>query len=208
MDNPTLFQQFLLGFKSSFLGSLPLGMLNMTILQMAIACQFRPAMLFSIGASLVGFFQIFLTLASMNVLLSIPRLGDGLSLISVVVLVFLGIQNLRSKTPKGKIFGQKSAFYWGLKLSLANVLIYPFWLLWGNVFVQNHWLLPQFQAITVFSIGASLGTLLAFGLFVFFGKIVMQHLTQLQNTMNKLVAMTFFGFAAFQLYTVFKHHIG
>ena len=56
-----------LGFTSSFIGTLPLGMLNLTVLQLSLANRQKQAIAFSLGATVIEFAQIGLTLLGMNV---------------------------------------------------------------------------------------------------------------------------------------------
>jgi threonine/homoserine/homoserine lactone efflux protein len=196
-----MFHQFWLGLTSSFVGTLPLGMLNLTVLQLALANRQKQAVMFSFGASVIEFFQIGITLLGMNVLLAIPQLGTIISIISIPVLVYLGIKNFKkSSNTEGVILTPQNAFYQGIVLGFANVVVYPFWLLWGHVFVQNGWLIPTPMAYFYFSLGAGLGTFVGFFTFILLGKILWKRLTRLQNIMDKVIGYTFLGFAAFQFY--------
>ncbi len=199
-----------LGFTSSFIGTLPFGMLNLTILQLSLANRQKQAIAFSLGATVIEFAQIGLTLLGMNVLLTIPQLGNIFSIISIPVLIYLAIQNLKKgshtegsnpETSGGQLT-TKSTFYQGVVLGFANVIVYPFWLLWGNIFVQNGWLSPTPLAYFYFSLAAAMGTFGAFLFFILLGKILWKQLTSLQGMIDKLIAYTFLGFAAFQFYTV------
>ncbi len=84
-----------LGFTSSFIGTLPFGMLNLTILQLSLANRQKQAIAFSLGATVIEFAQIGLTLLGMNVLLTIPQLSNIFSIFSIPVLIYLAIQNLK-----------------------------------------------------------------------------------------------------------------
>ena len=147
-----------LGFSSSFIGTLPLSMLNLTILQMTLSNKQQQAFTFSLGASVVEFFQIGITLLGMSALLSVPYLSTIFAVVSIPILIFLAIQNLKKKAhTEGVTLLPKNAFYQGLVLGFANVVVYPFWLLWGNVFVQNGWLKPEPIAYFYFSLSAAVG---------------------------------------------------
>jgi threonine/homoserine/homoserine lactone efflux protein len=202
-----------LGFTSSFIGTLPLGMLNLTVLQLSLANRQKQAIAFSLGATVIEFAQILMTLLGMNVLLAIPQLSNIFSVISIPILIYLAIQNFKKGTntegsnpaEESGLRGQlstKSTFYQGIVLGFANVVVYPFWLLWGNVFVQNGWLTPSPIAYFYFSFAAAIGTFGAFLFFILIGKILWKRLTKLQSVIDKLIAFTFLGFAAFQFYTV------
>jgi threonine/homoserine/homoserine lactone efflux protein len=190
-----------LGFTSSFLGTLPLGMLNLTILQLALAKKREQAFWFSLGATVIEFLQIGITLLGMNVLLTIPQLSQGIALISIPVLLYLGFVNLKKRSDtEGASLTTKSAFRQGMVLAFANVVVYPYWLLWGHLFVQNGWLQPTPTAYFYFSFSAAIGTLGAFLFFILLGKIMWKRLNRVQYVIDKVIAFSFFGFAAFQFF--------
>jgi threonine/homoserine/homoserine lactone efflux protein len=192
-----------LGFTSSFIGTLPLGMLNLTVLQLSLANRQKQAISFSLGASVIEFVQIGVTLLGMNVLLAIPQLSNVFSLISIPILIYLAVKNLKKgKNTEGGYLTAQSTFYQGIVLGFANVVVYPFWLLWGNIFVQNGWLSPTTTAYFYFSFAAAVGTFGAFLFFILLGKVLWKRLARLQGVIDKLIAYTFLGFAAFQFYTV------
>lgn len=194
-------QHLWIGFSSSFIGALPLGVLNMTVLKFALTNQQRKALEFSLGAVLVEFFQVFITLLGLNVLLSIPYLKEILGVISIPILVYLAIVNLKAKPNLNESEGgQYSSFTRGVLLSLANVLIYPFWILWGSVFIQNGWLPPNTNAYFIFSLGAGAGAMGGYLVFIILGKLMWKYVTQLQQYINQVLAFTFFGFAVWQGY--------
>ena len=203
MSYNEILQHLWLGFTSSFIGTLPLGMLNLTVLQLSLADRQKQAIAFSLGATVIEFVQIGVTLLGMNVLLAIPQLSNIFSIISIPILVYLAVKNLKKDSnTEGGALTPKSTFYQGIVLGFANVIVYPFWLLWGNIFVQNGWLTPTPMAYFYFSFAAALGTFGAFLFFILLGKILWKRLTRLQGIIDKLIAYTFLGFAAFQFYTV------
>jgi hypothetical protein len=194
-----------LGFASSFIGTLPLSTLNLSILKLALDNRHQAALSFTYSASIVEFIQVCLTLPLLGVLASIPNLKAGFALISIPVLLFLGYKSYKTavNTEGGKMV-ENDGFKQGLLLGCANVMVYPFWLLWGHVFVNNGWLKLDFASLSIFCIGAGIGTFLAFLVFVFLGKILWKRLSPLQFLINRLIALTFFGFAFLQLYNVVK----
>ena len=203
MSYNDILQHLWLGFTSSFIGTLPLGMLNLTVLQLSLANRQKQAIAFSWGATIIEFVQILITLLGMNVLLTIPQLSNIFSIISIPVLIYLAVQNFKKgSNTEGVLLSPKSTFYQGIVLGFANVIVYPFWLLWGNIFVQNGWLIPTPEAYFYFSFAAAMGTFGAFLFFILLGKILWKRLTRLQGIIDKLIAFTFLGFAAFQFYTV------
>ena len=196
---------FLLGLISSFIGTLPLSTLNLSILKLALANQHRQALSFTFGASIIEFVQLCLTLYLMNVLSNIDNFKTGIAIISIPILLFLGYKSYKTSVNINKgVKVENDGFKQGIVLSLANVIVYPFWLLWGQIFVRNGWLKTDISALSVFSIGAGIGTLFAFLIFVYLGKLLWERLYHLQFLINKLIAFTFFGFAILQFYSIVK----
>jgi threonine/homoserine/homoserine lactone efflux protein len=197
-----------LGVTSSFIGALPLGMLNLSVLKLSLAGRQSAAFTFSLGVVFVEFFQILLTLTALPLFLALPQLNAFLQWVSIPILCFLGYkaweaprQNATEKQPH---FIGKHFFAKGIGLSLANVLIYPFWVIWGNTFVQNGVLSAHFSAFFSFSMGACFGTMAAFCIFIFLGKALKPHLQKFEKHTNRLISLAFFGFAGFQVFTRIK----
>ena len=190
---------------SSFLGTLPLSTLNLSILKLALANRHQSALSFTYSASIVEFIQVCLTLPLIGILATIPDLKTGFALVSIPILIVLGCKSYKTSinTEGGKTI-ENDGFKQGLLLSCANIMVYPFWLLWGHVFVTHGWLKTDFASLSIFCIGAGIGTFLAFLVFVFLGKILWKRLYHLQFLINRLIAFTFFGFAVLQLCTILK----
>lgn len=194
-----------LGLVSSFIGTLPLSTLNLSILKLALANRHQSALSFTYSASIVEFIQVCLTLPLLGILTAIPNLKAGFALVSIPILVFLGYKSYKTAVnTEGGNVNDNDGFKQGLILSCTNMMVYPFWLLWGHVFVSNDWLKLDFASLSLFCIGAGIGTFLAFLVFVFLGKILWKRLYHLQFLINRLIALTFFGFAVLQLCSVFK----
>ncbi len=212
---PSITSEITLGITSSFMGTLPLSMLNMSILQLSLDGKYRAAWAFLMGAALIEFCQIVLTLIGMQWLLTIPHLTAILTCVSIPILLIIGIKTWKTPTKeieidklpinsnisKTDILYQNTPYFRnGFILSAMNVMTYPFWLLWGNVFVQNGWLTPQYSDIMAFSLGACIGTVGAFGSFIILGKLIHPYLNTVQSRFNQVLGATFVGFACVQLF--------
>ena len=203
--SPTIFSIFWLGITGSFMGALPLGMLNLSILQLSLEGRQRTAFWFGLGAAVIECVQILLTLLCMQLLFQIPYLTTVLTVVSIPILIVLGIKTwqtpLSKNRPKTALEEKIStSFRRGGILSLANVLVYPFWLLWGNVFVQNGWLTTEPLSLTTFSAGAGIGTMGAFICFIVLGKLINPYLGSVQKGFNRFVGATFLCFACIQIF--------
>src|SRR5688572_29425867 len=123
-------QNFLLAFVFSFLGSIPTGTLNLTVLQLGLEKKINIAWRFAIAAALIEYPYAWLAVAFKNLITSSPVILSNFKLISAVVMVVLGVFNLWS-AHKPTVFMKKfqeSGFRRGLLLSILNPLTMPFWI--------------------------------------------------------------------------------
>jgi threonine/homoserine/homoserine lactone efflux protein len=194
-----------LGFVSSFVGTLPLSTLNLTILKLGLANRHREALSFTYAATLVEWLQVSLTLFLIHFLSAIPNLKQGFAVVSIPILLFLGYKAYKTRvnTEGGETI-QNDGFKQGILLSLANVMVYPFWLLWGHIFIEKGWLPTDTASLTIFCTGVGVGTFAGLLCFVGLGKLFWKRLYHFQFYINKLIALAFFGFAILNMYTVLR----
>jgi len=132
----------------------------------------------------------------------------GIAIASIPILVFLGYKSCVTSTNTEKsVEVEENGFRQGVLVSLMNLMVYPFWLLWGQIFVRNGWLQTDISTLGVFSIGAGIGTLFAFLCFVYLGKLLWKRLNYLQFLINKLIAFVFWGFAVLLNHKMMKKRI-
>ena len=83
MDIAIIATHIWFGFITSFLGSLPVGMINVTAVEVTVSRGYSRAFLFSVGASLVELLQAFVALYFLQYLLQVPELDFWFMLISI-----------------------------------------------------------------------------------------------------------------------------
>ena len=125
-----LLQNFLVAVIFSFLGSIPPGTLNLTVIQLGIEKKMNLAWRFAIAAALIEYPYAWMAVAFEGWITSSPVIMSNFKLISAVVLILLGGLNIASSqrvTVFTKKF-QESGFRRGVMLSLLNPLVMPFWI--------------------------------------------------------------------------------
>lgn len=123
-------QNFLFAFLFSFLGSIPPGTLNLTVLQLGIEKKMNIAWRFAIAAALIEYPYAWLAVTFEGWITSSPVILDNFKLISAIVMIFLGVVNIWS-AQKPTVFVKKfqeSGFRRGVILSVLNPLAMPFWI--------------------------------------------------------------------------------
>lgn len=123
-------QNFLFAFLFSFLGSIPPGTLNLTVLQLGIEKKMNIAWRFAIAAALIEYPYAWLAVAFEGWITSSPVILDNFKLISAIVMISLGVVSIWSAQKPTVIVSkfQESGFRRGLILGVLNPLAMPFWI--------------------------------------------------------------------------------
>ncbi len=157
---------FMAGAGVSFLGSLPPGILNATIVQVTLRNGIRAAGWFALACVLVEVAYSYVAVLLATSLLRLGRFAYVIELFSTGLLLVAGIYYVRKKTFQTTSTVIKHPFYLGIGLSIINVVAIPFWLVYtsllsglGLVRVMDS------QGVSLYLSGIGLGTLLALLLF-------------------------------------------
>ncbi|MFA8300114.1 MAG: LysE family transporter [Hyphomicrobiales bacterium] len=192
--------EFLIGFAASFLGSLPVGMLNLTVMDISIRRGPKYVTLFSGGAASVEFIQAFIGvyfsswfLMNQNITLFFEVMVLPLFLTLAIVYFF---KDKSSTGNKAEI--KNSEFAKGVWLSFLNPLPIPFWIFYATYFHAEHWISFSTTSIIVFVLGIAAGTftaLLAFGKMSIF---IASKIKKINAWINKIIASAFFVLFIYQ----------
>ena len=171
----------------SFLGSIPLGSLNLTAIQIYLKSDFKSVVYFSLSASIVEFFYSYLAIKGEIYISENNFINSIFSYISILVFLLLGFSNLKSKNNNinlEKISYQNSFLKFnysqpirkGFILSVLNPQAIPFWIILSNFLKKEGFV--QFQSIAdilYYTIGVAFGTFFCLlTLTLFAGKILKQ----------------------------------
>ncbi|MBP7283986.1 MAG: LysE family transporter [Leptospiraceae bacterium] len=202
---------FFIAFAVSFLGSIPLGSLNLTALQIYLQRQFSSVVYFSLAASIVELFYSYFAIEGEIFLSTNPFLNQIFSFITIIVFLFLGFINLTAKAKPisseslhalNILFEPKKFYFFrkGLILSILNPQAIPFWLVLSNFLVNQD--LVQFYStanIIYYTLGVAFGTffcLLTFALLA--GRILKQKQIRME-LLNRAIGILFIVIVFFQI---------
>jgi len=197
-------QNFLLAFLFSFLGSLPPGTLNLTVLQLGLEKKTTIAWRFAIAAALIEYPYAWLAVTFESFITSSPAVLDNFKLISSVVMMLLGGLNLWTAT-KPTVFTKKfqeSGFRRGIILSILNPLAMPFWIaITAYLNIQGWISLSSDTHLHSYLLGISLG---AFTLLIIVAYLAKRMMTALQPG-SKLKLIPGFVLLAFGAYAFIEY---
>ncbi len=121
---------FIAAFALSFVGTIPPGTLNLSVLQLGLENKLKAAWQFSIAAALVEYPYCWIAIHFETLITSTPGIEENFERIGASVMLILGILNLVSlrrqhiKKVDAKTFG----FGKGLMLGILNPLAIPYWI--------------------------------------------------------------------------------
>ena len=159
----SLLQTFLLALIFSFLGSIPPGTLNLTVLRLGLEQKINIAWRFSLAAAIIEYPYAWLALLFEDWITSSPAIVNNFTLISAIVMITLGILTIRSasKHPKYVDTIRESGFRKGLLLGILNPLALPFWIGITAYLKSQGWItLSSAAEVHSYLFGISLGALI------------------------------------------------
>ncbi|MCF6133121.1 hypothetical protein [Flavobacterium wongokense] len=125
------------GFLVSFLGSIPLGYLNVVGFEVYNKEGFRPTIFFLLGVICIEFLVIYFTLVFADRLAKNEKLTkyiEGFSVLFMFILAAVFYFSSKSKTEMASL--DYSPFVLGIVLSCLNFVQIPFWTGW-NLYLLN-----------------------------------------------------------------------
>jgi threonine/homoserine/homoserine lactone efflux protein len=205
-----LLRIFLTGMFISFLGSLPLGTLNVAAMQIAISDGLQPAFLFSLGSLTAEVIYVRLSLIAMDWVRKQHKIFKILEWVTLAIVVALAISSfyaaIHPKVHKNFILSSTlNRYLLGLFMSAVNPVQIPFWFGWSTVLFTKKILLPKNTHYNIYIIGIGLGTLAGNCLFIFGGKLIANSISNNENVLNWVIGCIFGITALIQLYKMYKH---
>lgn len=196
---------FLAAWLASFLGTLPFGPVNLSVVDTTIRQSFRAGLWFSAAAAIVEIGQSFVALHFNH---SISAYLDSHIWAKVfTAFVFLGIglafmlRRNQAGLPRRK-WSQNSHFARGLFVALLNPQAIPFWIFVLAYFENSQYMHlsshHSLQIVLAFFLGVSLGKLGALMLFGLLGQAISRRSHLIQGWMNKAVGGILIGIGLLQ----------
>lgn len=195
-----LFLIFFLGFFFSFIGSIPPGSINLSVLQLAMKGLLNAALRFALAATIIEFIYAYIAVEFQLLITSSKLVQANFHIISALVLIFLGLFNLFMKKNPGKL-AQKlevSGFRKGILISLANPLAIPFWIAITVYIEGNGWINLSRETIFIYITGISLGTLSLLSVVAFLSAKVAP-LVKNPNLIRKIPGIVLLGLGLYSL---------
>ncbi len=202
---------FFWGLIISFLGSLPLGTLNVAAMQIGIQESIKNAMYFSVGSLLVEMVYVRLSLVGIDWVRKQDRLMKIMEWITLAIIVALAIGSFVAASKSGgaaknvMLQNNMHRFLLGMFMCAINPVQIPFWFGWSTVLFSKKILEPNNTQYNTYIIGIGLGTLSGNCVFIFGGKWMVQRIANSQQYLNWVIGGIFALTAVIQLIKMMRH---
>jgi threonine/homoserine/homoserine lactone efflux protein len=163
-------QVFLTGLFFSFIGSIPPGTLNVTVLQLGLEKKKNVALRFALAVAIIEYPYAWIAVAFEGWLTSSPVIIENFQLITALVMTTLGIFTLwASRKPSTfSVKFSESGFRRGIILSMLNPMAIPYWMGATAYFKAQGWIDISTQGLVhSYVFGTSVGAMLLLTLFIF-----------------------------------------
>ncbi len=195
----------------SFLGSLPLGTLNVAAMQIGIQESVKNAVYFSLGSLLVEMIYVRISLVGVDWIRRQEKLMKAMewfTLINIIALATGSFMAAASKAGDAKnvfLENDMHRFLLGMFMSAINPVQIPFWFGWSTVLFTKKILDPVKVHYNMYIVGIGLGTLAGNCVFIFGGKWLVQRITNSQQYINWVIGGIFAITAIIQAIKMIRH---
>ncbi len=186
---------FFLGVVASFVGTIPFGPINLSVVDATLKQSLKAAVSMSIAAALVEILQSFIALhCGLLVTMSIEHY-PVVKIIVFSLFILIGFLFFFKKTEsnveekKSKL--KASNFTKGAIVGLLNPQAIPFWVFVFTYFQMSHWIDYQLWHVIALLIGVSVGKFLALLMYGLLSLAVAKRIQTLSTYMNKIIGSIF-----------------
>jgi threonine/homoserine/homoserine lactone efflux protein len=161
---------FVFAFAFSFMGTIPPGTLNLTVLQLGLEAKVKQALRFSLAASLMEYPYCWIAIGFEELITSSPAVVSNFEKLGAIVMLVIGLLNLISlrRTSKGASAVKGAGFTKGLMLGLLNPLAMPYWIGITAYLKSQQWVsLDSVASVQAYLAGVVLGAFVFYVLVTF-----------------------------------------
>ena len=193
----------------SFLGSLPLGTLNVAAMQISVTDGIISAIFFSLGSLLVEIIYVRISLVGMDWIRKQEKLFKILEWITLLIVLALAVFSFYAALHPGDkknivLSSTLPKFFLGAMMCAVNPVQIPFWFGWSTVLFTKKVLLPRNDHYNTYITGIGIGTFIGNCIFIFGGRLMVEQLNSNQDVLNWVIGGIFAITAIIQLWKIIQ----
>ncbi len=202
------------GFLVSFIGSIPLGYLNIVGFEVYSKTGIENLGFYLLGVISIEVFVIYFTLIFANKLLQNKKLLKYIELFSIFfmfLLAYIFYSQSEAKVEEENVlekYSNYSPYLIGVVLSCLNVIQIPFWCGWNLYLINGNYVEAKSNLKFLYVIGTLLGTFFGMLAFVLFLNLVTESSNGLSKyLMSHIIPLFFIGMGLFQAFKFYKKYL-
>jgi threonine/homoserine/homoserine lactone efflux protein len=205
-----LLRVFFWGMLISFLGSLPMGTLNVTAMQIGIQESIQNALLFALGSLTVEMIYVRISLVGIDWVSRQDKLMRVMQWVTLGIIIALATGSIiaalhPSEAAKNVVLQNKlHRTLLGMFMCAINPVQIPFWFGWSAVLFSKKILQPVAAQYNSYIVGIGIGTLLGNAVFIFGGIFLVKHIQNSEAYINWVIGSIFTLTAFIQLFKILK----
>ena len=193
----------------SFLGSLPLGTLNIASMQISISNGIIAALQFSLGSLIAEMIYVRLSLVAMDWIRKKEFIFKMLEWITLAIVLLLALSSFYAAThPSVKenivLSSSLPKILLGFTMSAVSPAQIPFWFGWSTVLLSKKILLPVNKHYNSYIVGIGIGTMIGNCVFIFGGQLIADKLHNNEQILNWVIGGIFLITAIIQIWKMTK----
>ncbi|MEO6732807.1 MAG: LysE family transporter [Ferruginibacter sp.] len=201
---------FFWGLLISFLGSLPLGTLNIAAMQIGIQESIKDAVWFSVGSLVVEMIYVRISLVGIDWVRKRQKLMKAMEWITLIIITALAVGSFiaAAKHAEAKnvlLHNNIHRFLLGMFMCAINPVQIPFWFGWSTVLFTKKILQPIPSHYNIYILGIGIGTLMGNCTFIFGGKWMVERIANSQQYLNWVIGGIFTITALIQFIKILRH---
>jgi threonine/homoserine/homoserine lactone efflux protein len=204
-----LLKIFFTGMLVSFVGSLPLGTLNVAAMQISVSDGITQAMLFSVGSLIAEIIYVRISLVAMDWVRKQELFFKILEWVTLAIVLALAVFSfyaaLHPSESENKILSSSlPKIILGFTMSALNPVQIPFWFGWSTVLFSKKILLPRNDHYNFYIIGIGIGTFIGNLVFIFGGQFIADKINNNQHILNWVIGGIFTITALIQIWKMMR----
>jgi threonine/homoserine/homoserine lactone efflux protein len=154
------------GALCGFLSAVPVGPINLTILNEGARRGFAWALHIGLGATLMEALYCVIAFAGFAPLFTQPLIKAAMELVSFVFMLYLGLKFMRARSLPARSHCEETieeklhphtAFWVGFVRCLGNPGVFFFWIAVGASLISHEWMAPNWPSKLACALGAAVG---------------------------------------------------
>lgn len=194
------------GFILSFIGSVPLGAINVTAAETATRKGIRASLIFSFGVVVVECIQVYIAI-EFSSWFQLDTTQLVLRLLAILIFFALSYYNFTLVgKPGNQMMGSTiklPEFLKGGFISSLNVLAIPYWIVNCTFLNSMGWLNKSYNFVLIFCAGVMLGTMFLLWIYARVAMYIIQHMDRVIRWTNLFLASLFFVLGLVQVVKLF-----